>query len=37
MIIDLLYVGGTLGFFAALLAYLRGCERLGRHADREPS
>jgi hypothetical protein len=37
MIMDLLYVGGTVAFFAAMLAYVRGCERLGRHADREPS
>jgi hypothetical protein len=37
MIIDILYVGGTVGFFAAMLAYVRGCERLGRQVDREPS
>ena len=30
MLIDLLYITGTLAFFAAMLAYVRGCERLGR-------
>jgi hypothetical protein len=35
MLIDLLYLAGTLAFFAAMLAYLRGCERLGRRADPE--
>jgi hypothetical protein len=33
--IDLCYVLGTLGFFAAMLAYLRGLEALGRRADGE--
>ncbi|MGH7536467.1 MAG: hypothetical protein ACREMG_12940 [Gemmatimonadales bacterium] len=33
--IDLLYVLGTIGFFAAMLAYVRGCERLGRGSDEE--
>ena len=28
--LDLIYVLGTLGFFAAMLAYVRGCELLGR-------
>ena len=28
--IDLAYVLGTLAFFAGMLAYVRGCERLGR-------
>ena len=28
--IDLAYVLGTVGFFALMLAYVRGCERLGR-------
>jgi hypothetical protein len=37
MIIDLLYVAGILAFFAAMLAYVRGCERLGRNTDREPT
>jgi hypothetical protein len=27
---DLLYLLGTVVFFAAMLAYVRGCERLGR-------
>jgi len=27
---DLLYLLGTILFFAAMLAYVRGCERLGR-------
>ena len=30
MYTDILYLAGTLGFFAAMLAYVRGCERLGR-------
>jgi hypothetical protein len=28
--LDLLYVLGTIGFFAAMLAYVLGCDRLGR-------
>ena len=28
--IDVLYVLGSVGFFALMLAYVRGCERLGR-------
>jgi hypothetical protein len=28
--LDIVYVLATLGFFAAMLAYVRGCERLGR-------
>ena len=39
--IDLAYVLGTLAFFALMLAYVRGCERLGRTAaaeiDRAPA
>lgn len=37
--IDLIYVLGTIAFFALMLAYVRGCERLGRGAssDVEPS
>lgn len=27
---DLVYVLATVGFFAAMLAFVRGCERLGR-------
>jgi hypothetical protein len=30
---DVLYLLGTAVFFAAMLAYVRGCERLGRHSD----
>jgi hypothetical protein len=30
---DLLYLLGTIAFFAAMLAYVRGCERLGRGRD----
>ena len=33
--IDFLYVAGTIGFFALMLAYVAGCARLGRAADRE--
>jgi hypothetical protein len=33
--LDLLYLAGTVGFFAGMLAYVRGCERLGRRADPE--
>jgi len=35
MLIDLLYLAGMVAFFAAMLAYVRGCERLGRRADPE--
>jgi hypothetical protein len=31
-VIDLAYVLGTAAFFALMLAYVRGCERLGRAA-----
>jgi hypothetical protein len=36
--LDLIYVAGTVLFFAAMLAYVRGCERIGRRndPDREP-
>lgn len=36
--LDLAYVLGTVAFFAAMLAYVRGCQRLGRAHDegREP-
>lgn len=30
--LDGIYVLATLGFFAAMLAYVRGCEALGREA-----
>jgi len=31
---DLLYILATVGFFAVMLAYVSGCERLGRGNDR---
>lgn len=31
---DFLYLAGTVTFFAAMLAYVRACERLGRRGDR---
>lgn len=31
--IDLLYILGTLAFFALMLAYVAGCARLGRGGD----
>ena len=34
---DLLYVGVTVAFFALMLAYVRGCERLGRENTGEES
>jgi hypothetical protein len=34
---DLLYLSGTIAFFAAMLAYVRGCARLGRRTDSEVS
>ena len=30
---DLLYLLGTLGFFALMLAYVRACQALGREAE----
>jgi hypothetical protein len=36
-VIDLAYVLGTLAFFALMLAYVRGCERLGRGAAARPT
>ena len=30
--IDLIYLLGTVGFFALMLLYVRACERLGRNA-----
>ncbi len=36
--IDAAYVLGTVAFFGLMLAYVRGCERLGRGAaDAEPA
>ena len=31
--IDLLYVLGTVAFFWAMIAYVRGCEALGHDSD----
>jgi hypothetical protein len=33
--LDLLYLLLTIAFFAAMLAYVKGCERLGRSSDGE--
>lgn len=30
--LDLIYVAGTILFFALMLAYVRGCEALGKRA-----
>lgn len=30
---DLLYIAGTIAFFALMLAYVAGCQALGRDAD----
>lgn len=30
---DLLYIAGTIAFFALMLAYIVGCNTLGRRAD----
>jgi hypothetical protein len=30
---DLLYIAGTIAFFALMLAYVAGCESLGRNSD----
>jgi hypothetical protein len=35
MLLDLIYITLTLLFFGAMLAYVRGCERLGRGAAGE--
>jgi len=32
---DLLYLLGTIGFFAMMLGYVRACEQLGRGSDPE--
>ena len=32
---DLLYIAGTIAFFALMLGYVAGCERLGRSASRD--
>jgi hypothetical protein len=31
--LDLLYVLGTVGFFALMIAYVRACEALGRDSE----
>ena len=31
--IDILYIAGTIAFFALMLAYVASCERLGHSAD----
>jgi hypothetical protein len=36
-LIDLAYVLGTVAFFALMLAYVRGCERLGQSPAAEPA
>ena len=33
---DILYLLGTVAFFAAMLAYVRGLDRLGRRTDTGP-
>ena len=33
--IDVLYLAGSIAFFGVMLAYVRGCERLGRRDDAE--
>ena len=35
--LDLAYGVGTVAFFAAMLAYVRGCERLGRAREDAPA
>jgi hypothetical protein len=32
--IDLLYILGSVGFFLAMIAYVRGCEALGHDSER---
>ncbi len=32
---DLFYVLATIGFFGAMLGYVRACERLGRRSEPE--
>jgi hypothetical protein len=34
---DVLYVLGTIAFFVLMLAYVAGCDRLGRSPDTGPS
>lgn len=35
--LDVLYVIGSIAFFALMLAYVAGCARLGQSADRDSS
>jgi hypothetical protein len=34
---DVSYLLLTIGFFAAMFVYVRGCDRLGRSSDRDTS
>jgi len=34
-VLDLAYITLTVAFFALMIAYVRGCERLGRDASEE--
>jgi hypothetical protein len=34
LVIDIAYLLGTVGFFALMRAYVAGCARLGRRAER---
>jgi hypothetical protein len=34
-VLDLAYIAGTIGFFALMVAYVRGCERLGQAGTTE--
>jgi hypothetical protein len=36
-LLDLVYVAGSVAFFALMLAYVAGCERLGRSTDEAPN
>lgn len=35
MMLDFVYIAATLAFFGLMLAYVRGCERLGSEAKGE--
>jgi hypothetical protein len=35
MMLDVVYIAVTLAFFGLMIAYVRGCERLGREATGE--
>jgi len=34
-VLDIVYIAVTLGFFALMLAYVKGCERLGVEGGKE--